>query len=43
VPANVLDCTKLRAETGWQPRLTFAQALAQTWAWYARQHQAALS
>lgn len=42
VPANVLDCTKLRAETGWQPRLTFAQALAQTWAWYAQQHQAAL-
>lgn len=43
VPANVLDCTKLRAETGWQPRLTFAQALAQTWAWYARQpRQAAL-
>jgi len=41
VPANVLDCTKLRTETGWQPRLTFAQALAQTWAWYARQHQAA--
>jgi len=42
VPANVLDCTKLRAETGWQPRLTFAQALAQTWAWYAQQQQAAL-
>lgn len=42
VPANVLDCTKLRTETGWRPRLTFAQALAQTWAWYARQHQAAL-
>ena len=37
VPANVLDCTKLRTETGWQPRLTFAQALARTWAWYARQ------
>jgi UDP-glucose 4-epimerase len=39
VPANVLNCTKLRTETGWQPRLTFAQALAQTWAWYAQQHQ----
>jgi hypothetical protein len=24
-----------------QPRLTFAQALARTWAWYAQQHQAA--
>lgn len=37
VPANVLDCTKLRAETGWQPRLTFVQALARTWVWYAQQ------
>ena len=43
VPANVLNCAKLRAETGWQPRLAFAQALAQTWRWYAAQHQAAAS
>jgi UDP-glucose 4-epimerase len=42
VPANVLDCTKLRTETGWQPTLTFEQALAQTWAWYVRQYQPAL-
>lgn len=33
VPANVLDRTKLRTELGWQPRLTFVQGLAQTWAW----------
>jgi len=37
VPANVLDCTKLRTETGWQPQLTFTQAMARTWAWYATQ------
>lgn len=37
VPANVLDCTKLRTETGWQPSLTFVQALTQTWTWYAKQ------
>ncbi|RZK37062.1 MAG: NAD-dependent epimerase/dehydratase family protein, partial [Hymenobacter sp.] len=42
VPANVLDCTKLRAETGWQPRLTFSQALAKTWDWYAQQTNIAL-
>ena len=41
VPANVLDCTKLRTEAGWQPRLTFEQALAQTWHWYASQYQVA--
>ncbi len=40
VPANVLDCTKLRAETGWNPRLTFTEAIAQTWTWYARQREA---
>lgn len=43
VPANVLDCTKLRTETGWQPRFTFAEAIARTWAWYAGQRQAATS
>lgn len=39
VPMNVLDATKLRLATGWQPRLTFADALQQTWAWYAAQHR----
>lgn len=43
VPANILDCTKLRNETGWQPQLTFAEAIAQTWAWYAEQRQATAS
>lgn len=35
VPANVLDCSKLRAVSGWQPRLSIADGLARTWAWYA--------
>ena len=26
-----------RTETGWQPSLTFVQALTQTWTWYAKQ------
>ena len=38
VPANVLDCSKLHSETGWQSRLTFDQALAQTWAWFDKHH-----
>ena len=35
VPANVLDCSKLLAVSGWQPRLSMADGLARTWAWYA--------
>lgn len=35
VPANVLACDKLFAVSGWKPRLTMAQGLAQTWNWYA--------
>ena len=41
VPANVLDCMKLRTETGWQPLLSFEQALTQTWNWYAAVHKEA--
>ena len=37
VPANVLDCSKLRTETGWQPQMTFDQALSQTWGWFSQQ------
>lgn len=40
VPLNVLDSRKLTAHTGWRPALSFAEALAQTWAWHARQHAA---
>lgn len=39
VPANVLNCEKLRTEAAWQPKLTFEQALVQTWNWYAGQYQ----
>jgi UDP-glucose 4-epimerase len=34
VPANVLDYNKLHHEAGWQPQLSFTQALTQTWHWY---------
>ena len=37
VPANVLQNSKIRADTGWQPQLDFTQALAQTWTWYNEQ------
>ena len=37
VPANVLQNSKICAETGWQQQLSFTKALAQTWTWYAEQ------
>lgn len=39
VPANVLQNSKIRADTGWQPQLNFTRALAQTWTWYTEQSQ----
>ena len=35
VPSNVLDCSKLQRDTGWQTQLSFGEAIATTWAWYA--------
>jgi UDP-glucose 4-epimerase len=35
VPANILDCEKLRTVSGWMPQLDINQGLAQTWAWHA--------
>ncbi|WP_400192020.1 NAD-dependent epimerase/dehydratase family protein [Hymenobacter sp. B81] len=43
VPVNVLDAGRLRAATGWAPRLPFEQGLRQTWQWYLARHQAASS
>ncbi|MFD2786680.1 NAD-dependent epimerase/dehydratase family protein [Hymenobacter rubripertinctus] len=37
VPANILDCHKLQAATGWQREVSLEQGLAQTWAWFAGQ------
>ena len=38
VPTNVLDNSKLKTETHWQPRMSFTQGLAQTWNWYVQLH-----
>lgn len=35
VPANILDCSKLRATTGWQPQVSIKAGLARTWNWLA--------
>ena len=35
VPVNILDCHKLRIISGWQPKLSITEGLAQTWNWYA--------
>lgn len=34
VAANVLDTQKLRALSGWQPRVDFAEGIARTWSWH---------
>jgi UDP-glucose 4-epimerase len=39
VKENVLDITKLRTHTGWQPSASFEQALRQTWNWYVANYQ----
>jgi UDP-glucose 4-epimerase len=33
VPANVLDCSRLTAATGWRPEVDLEAGLARTWAW----------
>jgi UDP-glucose 4-epimerase len=37
VPANVLDSTRLQAETGWQPTTSLEQGIARTIAWLRSQ------
>jgi len=34
VPANVLDASKLRRQTGWEPQISFASGLAACWERY---------
>jgi UDP-glucose 4-epimerase len=40
VPANVLDASKLRRDTGWQPSVPFEQGIRDTWRWYRDRHRA---
>ena len=37
VPANILDCHKLRAATSWEQKISLADGLAQTWDWFVAQ------
>jgi UDP-glucose 4-epimerase len=39
VPANVLDCARLEAETGWKPLVPFADGMARAWDWFHRNFQ----
>lgn len=34
VPMNVLDSSKLRAATGWTPRVSFTDGIKKTWEWF---------
>ena len=38
VPANVLDCTKLRNETGWQHIVAFEEGIKRTWEFFLNDH-----
>lgn len=38
VPANVLDCSRLRNETGWQPMVAFEEGIRRTWEWFLKNH-----
>jgi len=33
VPANILDCTKLKSATGWSPLISFEDGIQRTWNW----------
>lgn len=39
VPANVLDCDKLRNETGWRPMVAFEEGIKRTWEWFLNNHE----
>ncbi|MBK5275240.1 MAG: GDP-mannose 4,6-dehydratase [Desulfuromonadales bacterium] len=34
VPVNILDSTKLKNETGWEPKVAFEEGIKKTWEWY---------
>lgn len=38
VPINVLDCTRIQAETGWRARISFADGLERAWRWFLDGH-----
>ena len=39
VPANVLDSTRLRKETGWAPMVPFEEGIQETWNWLCSNFQ----
>lgn len=38
VPVNVLDCSRIQAETGWRARIGFADGLERVWRWFLGGH-----
>lgn len=39
VPANLLDYSKLREQTRWEPTVTFEEGIRRTWNWFSRNSQ----
>jgi UDP-glucose 4-epimerase len=37
VPSNVLDCTKMKQEMGWEPLVPFEEGIRKTWDWFCSQ------
>jgi UDP-glucose 4-epimerase len=37
VPVNVLDCEKIREDTGWIPLVSFEEGIQKTWNWFCTQ------
>ncbi|MFC1488329.1 NAD-dependent epimerase/dehydratase family protein [Thermodesulfobacteriota bacterium] len=35
VPANILNCNKIKSETGWEPTVSLQEGLEQVWNWFS--------
>jgi UDP-glucose 4-epimerase len=38
VPVNILDCSRIQAETGWRAKIGFADGLERVWRWFLGGH-----
>ncbi len=38
VPVNILDCNKIKSETGWQATISFEEGIERTWRWFYSQY-----
>lgn len=36
VPINILDCKKIKADTGWLPKISFEEGIRSCWEWFCK-------